>query len=157
MDLVTNATPKDMKKFLANADYTFEKFGSVKVNFQQIKFDITTLRKESSYIDNRHPSKVVFSSSLKEDVYRRDFTVNALAMDLGGKLFDYVDGEKDIKSKILRAVRPDTFVEDPLRVFRAARFSAQLDFEVEPFTKRLCWKMVIRAFFSPYNERRRGI
>lgn len=94
------------------------------------------------------------SVTLEEDVLRRDFTVNALAMDFEGKLFDYVDGEKDIKAKILRAVRPDTFVEDPLRVFRAARFSAQLDFEVEPFTKRLCWKMAQEGMLKHLSAER---
>ncbi len=133
MDLVTNATPKDMKKFLPNADYTFEKFGSVKVNFQQIKFDITTLRKESGYIDNRHPSKVVFSSSLKEDVYRRDFTVNALYMDHNLEVIDYVNGQEDIKNKILRMVgNPiERIKEDPLRIVRAVRFSLDYNLQIE--------------------------
>ena len=72
MDLVTDATPSEMKEFLNNADYTFEKYGSVKLKIEDTKFDITTLRKEDGYSDYRHPSKICFTKSIKEDVFRRD-------------------------------------------------------------------------------------
>lgn len=94
------------------------------------------------------------SVTLEEDVLRRDFTVNALAMDACGNVIDYVDGKYDIKSHLLRAVRPETFVEDPLRVFRAARFSAQLNFDVEPLTKRLCWKMTQEGMLKHLSSER---
>ena len=94
------------------------------------------------------------SVTLEEDILRRDFTVNALAMDSNGKIIDYVNGKKDIENKLLRAVRPETFVEDPLRVFRAARFTAQLDFEVEPLTKRLCWKMAQEGMLKHLSAER---
>ena len=71
MDLVTDATPSEMKEFLSNADYTFEKYGSVRLKIDDIKFDITTLRKEEGYSDFRHPNKICFTKSLKEDVFRR--------------------------------------------------------------------------------------
>ena len=64
MDLVTDATPSEMKEFLNNADYTFEKYGSVKLKIEDTKFDITTLRKEDGYSDYRHPSKICFTKSI---------------------------------------------------------------------------------------------
>lgn len=95
------------------------------------------------------------SVTLEEDVLRRDFTVNALAKDIKtGEIIDYVGGQQDIKLNRLRAVRPDTFIEDPLRVFRAARFSAQLNYEVEPLTKRLCWKMAQEGMLKHLSAER---
>jgi len=86
---------------------------------------------------------------------RRDFTVNALAKDIKtDEIIDYVGGQQDIKLNRLRAVRPDTFIEDPLRVFRAARFSAQLNYEVEPLTKRLCWKMAQEGMLKHLSAER---
>ena len=131
MDLVTNATPMEMKKFLlGEADYTFEKYGSVKLRYRQHKFDITTLRKEDGYIDARHPNKVVFSKSLEEDVKRRDFTVNALYMDHEYKVIDFVGGEKDLENKILKVVGDASIriKEDPLRIVRALRFKINYGF-----------------------------
>ena len=92
MDLVTDATPSEMKEFILG-DYTFERFGSVKVKKETTKFDITTLRKESGYIDNRHPNKIIFTKDIKEDVCRRDITINALYMDKDLKVIDLVDGK----------------------------------------------------------------
>ena len=90
VDLVTNATPKDMKEFLENADFTFEKFGFVKVRFEGNSFDITTLRIEEEYEDHRHPKAIRFADKLEEDVLRRDFTVNGLYMDTNLKVYDFV-------------------------------------------------------------------
>lgn len=106
--------------------------------------EVALARKERKVGDKHGDFEFQFDESvtLAEDVLRRDFTVNALAKDIStGEIIDCVGGKKDIDAKLLRAVRPDTFVEDPLRLFRAARFAAQLDFNVEPLTKRLCWKM----------------
>jgi len=113
-------------------------------------------RKERKSGDKHGDFEFDFNSNvtLEEDVLRRDFTVNALAMDDCGNVIDYVDGKYDIKPHLLRAVRPETFVEDPLRVFRAARFSAQLDFEVEPLTKRLCWKMTQEGMLKHLSAER---
>lgn len=81
--------------------------------------------------------------SLEEDVLRRDFTCNAIALDEEtGEIIDYVNGQNDIENKILRVVRPETFVEDPLRILRAYRFAAQLDFTIEEGTKELLKQMV---------------
>ena len=134
MDVVTDATPDQMKEFIPDADYTFAKFGSVKLRNENVKFDITTLRKESSYIDSRHPNKVVFCRSLEDDVRRRDFTINALYMDEDLKLYDFVDGQTDLKNKIIRMIgNPNKrIIEDPLRIVRALRFAIEFDFSIDP-------------------------
>lgn len=134
MDVVTDATPDQMKEFIPDADYTFAKFGSVKLRNENVKFDITTLRKESSYIDSRHPNKVVFCRSLEDDVRRRDFTINALYMDEDLKVYDFVDGQTDLKNKIIRMIgNPNKrIIEDPLRIVRALRFAIEFDFSIDP-------------------------
>ena len=82
MDAVSDATPEEIVSFLPNVDQTFARLGSLKYkNSDGIKFDITTLRKESAYLDSRHPSEIVFVKDLEIDYQRRDFTVNALYLD----------------------------------------------------------------------------
>ena len=133
MDVATDATPSEMKEFLLEADYTYEKYGSIKVRFFQIGFDVTTFRKEEGYSDHRHPCRVEFTRNIKEDVKRRDFTINALYLDKSLTLLDYVGGEKDIKNKLIRMVGNPSqrLKEDPLRIVRAIRFASDLDFEIE--------------------------
>ena len=118
--------------------------------------EVALARKERKIGDKHGDFEFQFDENvtLEEDVLRRDFTVNALARDEDGKLIDYVGGFKDLQLNLLRAVRPDTFVEDPLRVFRAARFAAQLNFEVEPLTKRLCWKMAQEGMLKHLSAER---
>ena len=126
-------------------------------------------RKERKIGDNHTDFEFDFDPSvtLKEDLLRRDFTCNAIAsihtetpfesgdaIESEDNFYDPFDGYRDIRNKLLRAVRPDTFIEDPLRVFRAARFSAQLDFEVEPLTKRLCWKMAQEGMLKHLSAER---
>lgn len=133
MDLVTDATPSEMKEFLSNADYTFEKYGSVRLKIDDIKFDITTLRKEEGYSDFRHPSMICFTKSLKEDVFRRDITINAMYMDKDLNIIDFVGGQKDISNKIIRMIgKPLKRInEDPLRIIRIYRFKLETGFEIE--------------------------
>lgn len=133
MDLVTNATPSEMKEFIPEGDYTFERFGSVKLKYKGIKFDITTLRKEDGYSDFRHPNKIKFTNSLKEDVLRRDITINALYMDKDLNVIDYVNGKEDINNKIIKMIgNPETRIsEDPLRIIRILRFQLETNFKIE--------------------------
>ena len=133
MDLVTNATPEEMKLFLKGADFTFARFGSVKYKFNDVKFDITTLRKEKHYQDNRHPLEVKFISSLKVDAKRRDFTLNGLYMDEHFHVLDYVHGKENINQKVIKMIgNPDKRIkEDPLRIIRAIRFAIDLDFNID--------------------------
>ena len=119
--------------------------------------EVALARKERKIGDKHGDFEFQFDENvtLEEDVLRRDFTVNALAKDIKtGEIIDYVNGQQDIKLNCLRAVRPDTFIEDPLRVFRAARFSAQLNYEVEPLTKRLCWKMAQEGMLKHLSAER---
>ena len=134
LDVTTDATPNDMKKFLENADYTFERMGFVKCKFQDCKFDITTLRKEQDYSDFRHPKEVIFVDSPKEDYKRRDFTINALYLTKDLTVLDYVEGKKDLENHTIKMVG-DPFIrlkEDPLRILRALRFSLLFNFKIDP-------------------------
>ena len=134
MDAVSEATPEEIMSFLPATDATFKRFGSLKYKTSDgLKFDITTLRKESSYEDSRHPSKIIFVKDLKEDYLRRDFTVNALYMNKDLKVIDYCNGQEDLKNNILRMVgNPDTRIkEDPLRILRAIRFHLMHHLKIE--------------------------
>lgn len=137
MDVCTDATPEEMKSFLKNADYTFEKYGSVKTVIENVKFDITTLRKEKDYSDSRHPSTIQFTKKLEEDVERRDLTINALYMDSDLNVIDLVNGTMDLNHRIIRFIGdPLTRIkEDPLRIIRALRFSLDLSFNIENYSK----------------------
>ncbi len=99
-------------------------------------YETTTFRTESGYQDFRRPDTVTFVRSLKEDLKRRDFTINALAMKPNGEVIDLFDGLADLKAGVLRAVgvAEDRFHEDALRMMRAVRFASQLDFDIEPAT-----------------------
>ena len=134
MDAVTDALPEEVISFLPSVDTTFIKYGSLKYKDPDgLKFDITTLRKESLYRDARHPEEIVFVKDLKEDFPRRDFTINALYMDQNLKVIDYCQGQIDLKNKILKMVG-DPFArtkEDPLRILRAIRFALMHDLTIE--------------------------
>ena len=135
MDAVSDATPTEIIAFLPNVDTTFAHLGSLKYkNENNIKFDITTLRKESAYLDSRHPSKITFVKDLKEDYLRRDFTINAMYMDADLNIIDYSGGELDLSNHILRMVgSPDIRLkEDPLRILRAIRFALMFNLTIEP-------------------------
>ena len=134
MDAVTDATPIEIIKFLPTADTTFAHLGSLKYKDENgVKFDITTLREESGYLDSRHPSKVIFVDDPKDDYQRRDFTVNAMYMDKDLKIYDFCGGQQDLKNHILRMVgNPDQRLkEDPLRILRAIRFHLMYNFKIE--------------------------
>lgn len=133
LDVVTDATPSEMKVFLEDANYRFEAFGSVILKFEGLKFDVTTLRKEEDYEDNRHPGKVIFCKSLEEDVVRRDFTINGLYMNHKMEIIDFVGGQIDLNNKVIRMIGdPEKrFKEDPLRIIRAVRFMVELNFSLD--------------------------
>jgi tRNA nucleotidyltransferase (CCA-adding enzyme) len=139
-DITTKAKPEQIQKIFPDSFYQ-NKFGTVTVktkskepNLQEI--EITTFRTEQKYTDKRHPDKIGFTDNLKEDLARRDFTINALALDKKGKIVDLFDGQKDLKKKIIRAVgQPaERFNEDALRMLRAVRLAVELDFKIEPKT-----------------------
>ena len=131
-DFVSDATLEDMKKFLEIND-SFSSLGSTTIKFNNIKVDITTLRKEGEYLDNRHPSKIEFVKTTKEDYIRRDFTINAIYINSKGEVIDHCNGEEDLKRKIIRMIGEPSirFNEDPLRILRGIRFSYSLGFELD--------------------------
>ena len=116
---------------------------------QDIKFDITTLRKESDYSDSRHPSKVEYTDKLDEDVIRRDVTINALYLSKDLKVIDLVDGQKDLENKVIRMIGdPEKrFIEDPLRIVRLLRFKFDLGFEIEEETLKSLQNMAPLIYF----------
>ena len=133
MDAVTDALPSDMELFLESADFSFKRFGSVKIKYLGFKFDITTMRKEAGYDDFRHPNQIEFCDSLKIDVLRRDFTINGLYMDKDLEIIDYINGVKDLENKIIKTIggADKRIKEDPLRIFRAIRFMVEFDFSLD--------------------------
>lgn len=139
-DLTTNAKPEELQSIFPNSFYD-NKFGTVGIPYEKDKekriLEITTYRKEFNYEDSRHPESVEWGKSIEDDLSRRDFTVNSIAFDFDTKEFiDPFRGRNDIKSKVIRAVgNPDErFKEDALRLMRAIRFAAQLDFKIEEKT-----------------------
>jgi len=139
-DVTTNALPLEIKDIFKKHPVieTGIKHGTVTVVIDHEPFEITTYRVEGEYLDNRHPSKVFFTTSLKEDLSRRDFTINALALDINGNVIDYFNGVEDLNKKIVRCVGnpKKRFEEDGLRILRAIRFSAKLDFDIEEETSK---------------------
>ncbi len=139
-DVTTNAKPEEIQKVFPDSFYE-NIFGTVGVKTESedktLKIiEVTTYRIESKYTDKRHPDELNFAEKLEDDLGRRDFTVNALAMDAEGKIADLFDGQADLKSKLIKAVgEPDErFNEDALRMMRAVRFASTLGFEIEPAT-----------------------
>lgn len=133
VDIATSAHPEEIKEIFDRTVDVGIEHGTVLVLTKDSEYEITTFRTESTYKDFRRPDSVSFVRSLKEDLKRRDFTMNAIAMDEAGYLEDPFHGLADIKNEIIRAVgNPDErFNEDALRMMRAVRFSAQLDFKIE--------------------------
>ncbi len=138
-DFTTNAKPEEIQKLFPNSFY-HNTYGTVSVPIEaggrKIIAEITSFRKEGSYKDKRHPEEIQWATELKEDLSRRDFTINAIAFD-GKEFIDPFDGIKDLKNKLIRAVRDpeERFQEDALRLLRAVRFATQLNFEIESKTK----------------------
>lgn len=135
-DITTNAMPEETIKLFKKTIPTGIKHGTITVLINKEPYEVTTYRIDGEYLDNRRPEEVIFVSNIKEDLARRDFTINALAYSpyLGFK--DYFNGEEDLKNKIIRAVGDANkrFNEDALRMIRAIRFSSQLNFEIEEET-----------------------
>lgn len=135
-DITTNAHPMTIMNIFERTIPTGIDYGTVTVIVQSTFFEITTYRKDYEYVDSRRPSVVHFSSSLEEDLTRRDFTINALCMDKEGNIVDPLNGVADIKKKIIRAIgNPELrFREDALRMLRAIRFMSELSFEIDEKT-----------------------
>ena len=133
IDITTNALPDEVKKVFRKSIDTGIQHGTVTILVNGDSYEVTTFRTEEDYANHRSPEKVEFVSNLREDLDRRDFTINAMALDYNGKLFDYHNGDIDLSSKIIRTVNDpnERFYEDALRMLRAFRFSSKLGFEIE--------------------------
>lgn len=151
VDVATDARPEEVTAIFESNGYKVipigEKFGTVSVKdpFMHKFVEVTTLRSEGRYSDKRHPDHVRFERDPAKDLGRRDFTINAMALDIHpnkqnpmqqGAIFDPFNGRADIKNKLIRAVGnpEERFQEDPLRMLRMCRFAAKLEFVVEPAT-----------------------
>ncbi len=135
-DITTDATPFDVKKLFAKTFDTGIKHGTVSVLENGEIFELTTFRCDGKYLDNRRPQSVSFTSSLKEDLKRRDFTINAMAYNEKHGLIDFFCGADDLQNHIIRCVGdPDVrFCEDALRILRAVRFASQKGFKIHEET-----------------------
>ena len=136
IDITTNALPEEVKTIFRKSIDTGIQHGTVTILVSGESYEVTTFRTEDDYIDHRTPEKVEFVSNLREDLDRRDFTINAMALDSKGKLYDYHNGKKDLTNKIIKTVNNpnERFFEDALRMLRAFRFSSKLGFEIEDST-----------------------
>jgi len=137
-DICTSALPEQVKEVFTKTFDTGIAHGTVTVLLGGDAFEVTTYRIDGEYTDNRRPNEVHFTTDLYEDLRRRDFTFNAMAMDINGKIIDPFNGQGDIEAKIIRAVGnpAERFAEDPLRILRGIRFLAQLgsEFQIETTT-----------------------
>ena len=132
VDICTNAKPKDLIKIFDNVELPKEKYGAVTIKHKNIRYEITTFRKELKY-ENRRPVEIEYTDELIEDIERRDFTINSLCMDSSGNIIDLFGGIKDIDKKIIRSLGDANkkFFEDPLRILRAIRFATVLNFKLD--------------------------
>ncbi|MBU3182255.1 CCA tRNA nucleotidyltransferase [Clostridium psychrophilum] len=135
-DITTNALPDEIIKLFDKTLPTGIQQGTITVMINEVGYEVTTYRIDGEYLDNRRPDCVTFVSSLKEDLARRDFTINALAFNETDGLVDYFGGVKDLENKTIRAVgEPNKrFKEDALRMLRAIRFASRLNFNIEEKT-----------------------
>lgn len=138
VDIATSAYPMEIKQIFKKTIDTGIKHGTVTVLYEGESYEITTFRTESGYQDFRRPDHVTFVQNLSEDLKRRDFTINALAMDVDGNIIDHFDGLGDLEKHLIRAVgkAENRFHEDALRMMRAVRFMSQLQFTLEPETEQ---------------------
>ena len=135
IDITTNALPDDLNHLFKTIDSTANKYLSCKIMYEGYAFEITTFRTDIEYINHRHPvTKIV--ENLEEDLKRRDFTINALALDSRGKIIDLCDGLLDIKNKLVRVIGDPfkRFDEDVLRIFRGCYLVSKLNFDIEDST-----------------------
>lgn len=135
-DITTSATPMQVKSLFRRTLDTGIQHGTVTIMLGNEGYEVTTYRIDGAYEDGRHPKEVTFTASLEEDLKRRDFTINAMAYNNEAGIVDLFDGLKDMERGVIRAVgNPvDRFNEDALRILRAVRFAAQLDYEIDEDT-----------------------
>lgn len=143
-DITTDAKPEEIMRIFSNTVPVGASFGVVLVLENRYKFEVATFRRDESYSDGRHPDSVVYTSSEREDVMRRDFTINGILYDpMTEEAIDYVGGKEDIEKGIIRTIGDpyERFNEDKLRMMRAVRFAARFKYEIEESTLRAIKKL----------------
>lgn len=137
-DITTSASPEEVKELFSHTIDTGIEHGTVTVLLDKEPYEVTTYRIDGKYEDHRRPTKVTFTKSLKEDLLRRDFTINAMAYNEKEGLIDLYGGVEDLKKGLIRCVgiASHRFDEDALRILRALRFAARLNFAIEEETKQ---------------------
>lgn len=143
-DFTVETPPENIENILRLYHIPFNamsaKYGTIVARIGNEEYEITSTRKEADYVDNRHPEEVIFGVSIEEDLKRRDFTINAMAMDSKGNIIDSFDGNKcfDLENHLIKTVgNPETrFKEDPLRIMRALRFSITKGFQLDAATQK---------------------
>ena len=132
-DICTSATPKQLKDIFGSTMLPSEEYGSVTLVLNNIRFEITTFRKDIKYLNNRKPIEIEYIDNLYDDLLRRDFTMNTMCIDYNGNLIDLLNGKEDINNKIIKTVGNANMkiYEDSLRILRAIRFATTLNFELD--------------------------
>lgn len=135
IDICTSATPKEIMEIFPNTESP--SYGSIRINYKNANFDITTYRKDIKYQDNRVPVKIKYIKSLKKDLLRRDFTINTIIMDKDKNILDLLNAKPDLNKKIIKTVGNPRYrlKEDSLRILRAIRFATILNFDIDPKTR----------------------
>src|SRR5450631_470160 len=136
-DVATSARPHDLLRLFPRAGQVGAHFGVVLVHEEDADVEVATFRSDHEYQNGRHPEGVHFETDPRQDVLRRDFTINALLLDPDtDEILDFVDGRADLDAKLIRAIgEPERrFREDHLRLLRAVRFAARFGFEIETKT-----------------------
>ncbi len=133
VDICTDATPRELKEIFSEALLPSEKYGSVTVFYKKTRYEITTFRIDSEYINNRVPITVEYTTDLLTDLKRRDFTMNTMCIDNKGKIIDLLNAMDDVKSKVIKSVGDPNHIiqEDALRILRAIRFATILGFSID--------------------------
>lgn len=142
IDICTSARPSDIRNIFPTSCLPNEDYGSVTVIIKNIRFEITTFRKEITYLNNRKPIEFEYINDLLTDLKRRDFKINTLCMDKDGNIIDLLDGNYDIKKREINTVGDSylKFSEDALRILRAIRFATNLDFRLSDDVKQAILK-----------------
>jgi len=137
IDICTNASPKEILKLFPADSFNDVGYGSTRIVYKNVKFDVTTFRKDIKYECNRKPVKIKYINDLKHDLFRRDFTINTICIDQHGEYLDLLNGRLDLENKIIKMVGNPRIrlKEDSLRILRAVRFATVLNFEIEKKTK----------------------
>jgi tRNA nucleotidyltransferase (CCA-adding enzyme) len=134
----------------------YRAFGTATISLPKKRIDIVTARKETYEYPAAYPA--VKPGTIKDDLFRRDFTINAMAMSINksgfGRLVDFYGGYKDLRKGIVRVLHDRSFMDDPTRIFRAVRFSVRFGFKIEPHTKKLIKQAILDGFLGEVNKGR---